>query len=390
MNRKQFLILVIALVVLGGAGLALFWQDIAAYRSTGAKIGAPLLKNVKVADVASVHFKDATHEATLARKDNHWVVQERGDYPANFQELSDVLIKLAELKVVQSETVGESLLPRVGLATPGKAPAAEKKDESKDASKDDAGIGTLVEIRDASGTMLASLVVGKVVKKKDPVNPLPNAVNGVPAGRYILIAGSQNVAVVNDPLEKINAAPGHWLDPAFFKADRIKTLTVADEKGTRWKITRDEEWGQWKFAGGGGELDPSAAVEATNALGNLSFKDVAVKPEAEAAEKPVTVTADTFDHVAYVFRIAQRKDGDYLLSGKIEGEPLAQRTPEKDEKPQDKARRDKEYAEQLKTLNARLARERMLEKWTYVVDAKTLEPVLKDRAAMVAQKKKEK
>ncbi len=33
MNRKQFLILVIALVVLGGAGLTLFWQDIAAYRT---------------------------------------------------------------------------------------------------------------------------------------------------------------------------------------------------------------------------------------------------------------------------------------------------------------------------------------------------------------------
>lgn len=389
MNRKQFLILMIALVVLGGAGLALFWQDIAAYRTAGAKIGAPLLKNVKVADVASVHLEDATQEATLVRKENHWVVQQRGDYPANFQELSDVLIKLAELKVVQSETVGASLLPRVGLAAPGKAAAEPKAGEKKDAAKDDSGIGTLLEIKDASGKTLTSLILGKVVKKKDPGNPLPNAVNGVPAGRYVLVSGSRDVAVVNDPLSKIVAAPGHWLDPAFFKADRIKTLTVADEKGTRWKITRDEEWGQWKFAAGGGELDPSAAVEATNALGKLSFKDVAVKPEADGAEKPVTVTADTFDHVSYVFRIAPRRGGDYLMSGRIEGEPPAQRTPEKDEKPQDKERRDKEYAEQMKTLKERLARERTLEKWTYVVEAKTVEPVLKDRAAMVAPKKKE-
>ena len=39
MNRKQFLVLVIALIVLGGAGIALFQQDIAAYRASGAKIG---------------------------------------------------------------------------------------------------------------------------------------------------------------------------------------------------------------------------------------------------------------------------------------------------------------------------------------------------------------
>ena len=37
MTRKQFLILLIAVVVLGGAGLALVWQDIAAYRASGAR-----------------------------------------------------------------------------------------------------------------------------------------------------------------------------------------------------------------------------------------------------------------------------------------------------------------------------------------------------------------
>ena len=35
MNRKQFLILVVALLVLGGVGLALVWQDIADYRASG-------------------------------------------------------------------------------------------------------------------------------------------------------------------------------------------------------------------------------------------------------------------------------------------------------------------------------------------------------------------
>ena len=38
MNRKQFLLLVIALLVLGGAGIAMYWQNVTEYRDTGSKI----------------------------------------------------------------------------------------------------------------------------------------------------------------------------------------------------------------------------------------------------------------------------------------------------------------------------------------------------------------
>lgn len=377
MNRKQFLILMIALVVLGGVGLGLFWQDIAAYRSTGAKIGARLLPDLKLADVAYIQVRDARHVATLARKDNRWLVEERGGYPANFQEISDVVIKLIELKVVQSEEIGVSLLPRVGLAPPPEKPGAEVKEDKANE------IGTRVEMKDAAGKTLATLTLGKVVLKKDPGNPLPNAQNGVPAGRYVQVAGAQNVAVVSDPLEKVSADPAKWLDKTFFKADRVKTLAVAVESGVRWKITRDEEWGQWKFAAGGGDLDASAAVGAANALSSWTFEDVATG-QPQAGDKPVTVTAETFDRLTYTFRIVPRKAGGYLLSGNVEGEPAAQRTPEKDEKPDVKARRDKEYAETLKKLQERIARERALSKWTYVMDAKTIAPLTKERSDLVA------
>ena len=76
MNRKQFLILVIALIVLGGASFALFWQDIADYRASGQKIGAKLLPSFKVADVAQLDLKDAKSKTTLQRKDSGWVVGE--------------------------------------------------------------------------------------------------------------------------------------------------------------------------------------------------------------------------------------------------------------------------------------------------------------------------
>src|SRR4051812_1755206 len=120
MNRKQFLVLVLALIVLGGVGFVLFYQNLSEYRESGQKIGAKLLPNLKVADVAQIEVRDAKSKTTLVRKDNGWVVQERSSYPAEFKAISDLIIKLIDLKVVQSETIGESLMPRVQLVEPAK------------------------------------------------------------------------------------------------------------------------------------------------------------------------------------------------------------------------------------------------------------------------------
>jgi hypothetical protein len=374
MSRKHFLYLVIALVVLGTAGFALFWQDLAAYRASGAKIGAKLLPGLKIADVAEIRLQSPKHQVTLARKEKLWVVQERGGYPASFGEISDLMIKLVELKVTQSEQVGASLLPRIELADPGKGE----------------GGGTLIEFRDGAGKVLAGLVLGKKVLKKDPLNPLPAAKDGVPAGRYVRIVGAKDtVVVVSDPLGKAEADPGKWLNKDFFKAERIRTLAAGPEGASpHWKIARAEEWGQWKFAAGGGELNPSAAVAATNRLGTLSFDDVALDSAKEAGGKPFLLVAETFDNLLYTVKLVRKGKGDeHYVSFTVKGEPPKSRVPEKGEKPEDKERRDKEFAESRKQLEERIAAERALSKWTYVIGGRELEPLLKTRGDMVAPRR---
>jgi hypothetical protein len=373
MSRKHFLYLVIALVVLGAAGFALFWQDIAAYRASGARIGAKLLPGLKIADVAEIRLQGPKHQVTLARKEKLWVVQERGGYPASFGEISDLMIKLVELKVTQSEQVGASLLPRVELADPGKGE----------------GGGTLIEFRDGAGKLLAGLVLGKKVLKKDPLNPLPAAKDGVPAGRYVRIVGAKDtVVVVSDPLGKAEADPGKWLNKDFFKAERIRTLAAGpDGAGPHWKIVRAEEWGQWKFAGGG-ELNPSAAVAATNRLSSLSFDDVALDASKEAGGKPFLLVAETFDNLVYTVKLVRKGKGDeHYVSFTVKGEPPKSRVPEKGEKPEDKERRDKEFAESRTKLEERIAAEQALSKWTYVISGHELEPLLKTRGDMEAPRR---
>ena len=375
MNRKQFLLLVLALVVLGAAGGALLWQNMSDYHASGARIGAKLLPQLAVADVARIELRDAKTRATLIRKEQWWIVEERGGYPADFKAISDLIIKLADLKVVQAETVGESLLPRVELVEPGKGE----------------GTGTQVELKDAAGKTLANVVLGKKVLKKDPGNPLPSAVDGVPAGRYVRVIGVKDkdgdqVVVVSDPLAIAEAHPGRWLDKTFFKIDRIRTLAVSDGGAINWKIARELEWEQWKFAGGGGELSAGAAGAAANALTGLAFNDVAAEAKPETEGKPVTVIAETFDNLVYTLKIAKLKSGsDYLVSVSVAGEPPRERPAEKGEKPEEKERRDKEFIESRQRLELRMAREKALSSWTYIVDAKQLAPLIKPRDQLVAR-----
>jgi hypothetical protein len=372
MNRKQFLILMVALVVLGGAGLALFWQDIAAYRETGAKIGARLLPDLKIADVAEIHLRDAKHGVTLVRKENAWVVQERGGYDANLPAISDLMVKLIELKITQSEQIAATLYARLDLGEPGKGE----------------GAGTVMEFKNAAGAPLARIILGKKVLKKDPMNPLPGARDGVPAGRYVLPpAAKDRVVAVSDPLHSAEAAPGKWLKKDFFKAERIRMLAVGPEGGAPdWKVTRSDEWGRWRFANGGA-LDASAAVAAVNKLGSMSFIDVVPDPDGEPVHKATVAVAETFDNLTYRVRIAKRKAGDdYQLSVTVSGAPPRKRVPEKGEKPEEKERRDKDFAEALKALEERISAEKALAKWAYIVTGSEVGPLLKTRGEMTAAK----
>lgn len=371
MNRKTFLILIALLIVLGGAGLALFWQDLSAWRRADVKVGAKVLDQVPVNDAAQIRLIGGKGEATLALKDERWVVAQRGDYSASVPEIGELLVKLHDLKVVQTENVPASFLPRLELIDPG-----------KDAKS---GAGTRLELSDKSGKLLASLLLGKqVIKIED--SPLPIKPQTA-VGRYILAPGSPAVLVVSDALKNAEARPERWLAKDFFKAERIRSLSAGAD-GAPWKIARDEEYGEWKFASGDGALDSSAAVAAVNALGSLAFSDVAPGVKAESFKQPRVITAETFDSLTYAITIASKPGGgDYYLSFTVSGAPPRERQPERGEKPEDKERLAKEFAENLKKLDERIKREKSLAGWTFLVAGKALEPLLRERAALIAAKR---
>jgi hypothetical protein len=127
-------------------------------------------------------------------------------------------------------------------------------------------------------------------------------------------------------------------------------------------------------------------VTATNKLGTMRFADVVADPASDPVHPGTVAVAETFDNLTYRVRIAKRKAGDdYQMTFTVSGTPPRTRVPEKGEKPEDKERRDKDFAETLKALDKRIAAEKALSKWTYVVSSAEVEPLLKTGAEMTAR-----
>ena len=300
-------------------------------------------------------------------------MKERADFPANFKEIGDLLVKLSDLKVVQTESVAASHLARLDLAPPP-APGADAKAAE--------GTGLAVLLKGKDSKELASLVFGKKVLKKDPLNPLPAAKDGSPAGRYVWQPSRpQTVVAIGDPMPNLDVQISRWLDRTFVKIERIKSIA-----GPGWKIERSDEYESWKLAGGG-TLSPQAAGSIAAVVGNLAFEDVATDMKAADLVKPVELTAVTFDGLTYTIRAARRgATTEGLFTVSVAGEPTTKRAPEKNENPEQAEKCDKQFEEDRKRLVTRLAYDRLLAERVFVVSAQTAAPIiLRTRADFLAK-----
>src|SRR5205085_7861616 len=66
-----------------------------------------------------------------------------------------------------------------------------------------------------------------------------------------------------------------------------------------------------------------------------------------------------------------------------------ERTPGKDEKPDDKTKLDKEFKDKTQKLQDKLDQEKACEKWVYLFSSWTLDPLLKDRSQRLVEKNEE-
>ena len=380
MNRKQLVTLIILVLVLGGLGIWLRNRQNTSLQANNAALGQKLLGKFDVNAVGHIALKQGTNEVNLAKKDNLWRVRERNDYPANYSEISDFLIKAQDLKIVQTEAVGPSQLPRLSLT---------------------AGQGTnaalVVDFRDQNDKPIKSLLLGKKhTHKSDRPSPYGDMGDeGYPDGRWVKLSDSPTVAVISEALANIEPKPDQWLNKDFFRIEKPKSIEVTFPVATNsWKLTKESETAEWKLADPrpNEQLDASKATGVANPINNPTFVDVATaaKPEEWGLDKPTVIKVATFDNFDYTIKVGSKTNDNYALAMNVAAQIAKERAPGKDEKPEDKAKLDKEFAEKQKKLEEKLAEEKGFEKWTYLVSTWTVEPLLKERNQLMAEKKEEK
>jgi hypothetical protein len=377
MKGKQLALLLVLVVVVGGVSWYLQKSNRSSWSETGAGAGGKVV-NLALNDVARVVVKASDGEVNLVKKDEAWTVQERADYPAAYEKVSDLLRKVWDLKTVQEVKVGPSQLPRLELVEPGKEGAT----------------GTLLEFKDKDGKRLEALLLGKKYLKKGEaaMGDMP----GFPAGRYVMPLGEKaKVSLVSDSFEEATPKAEQWLKKDFIKVDAPKAITLAGTTDAQhWKLTREGGSGEWKLADAKPEeqLDQTKASPLSSLFSSASFADVLApdaKPADTGLDKPAVATIETTNNFIYTLKIGKLAGENYPVTIEVAANLAKERSPGKDEKPEDKTKLDADFQANLKRLEEKLAAEKKFEGRPYLVAKFTIDSLLKDRAALLAEKKPE-
>lgn len=385
MNRKQLIILIVLLFVIGGLGVFFGYRDRSSWTETGGELGEKVFKNFPLNDVTQIHIRQSTGEVNLVKEDI-WKVKERWGYPANFNEIRDFLRKLTDLKSVQSPKVGPSQLARLELISPDKGTNAA------------AGTASLVEFKDKSGKALQSLLLGKKAMRESEEGSQFGG-GGFPVGRYIMVPeNAQKVYLVSEPFADIETKADHWLNKDFVKVEKLRSISITSTNATNsWKLMREAESSPWQLSDKkpGEELDAGKTSGLNYVFSSPGFNDVLSpekKPEEIGLTEPMTATLETFDNFTYNVRIGSKtSDDNYPIQVNVAANlPKERPAPGKEEKPEEKQKLDKEHQEKISKLEEKLKQEQSLEKWTYLVSKWTVDPLIKERKDLLSEKKDEK
>jgi len=393
MNKRQVITLWIIALALAGAVIAVkLSQSKSSHSSTKRIPGQTLFESFPANDAVGIEIQGAANSVSLAKKDGKWVVTQRDDYPANSTFVNELLRTLGELKVTLGMEAGPSFAPRFGM------------DETSPVATDR---GLTATFKDASGKEIAKVSLGKNIENSAGQSPMGG---GNAVGRYVRNhADESGFYAVSEMFPSVNAEPNRWLSDAFVSPEKIKTITVSqpDKPDVAWKLTRETEEAEFKLDGATAAevLDTTATSPLKSIFSYARFEDLVPKDQVAgriAENGTRTATIETFEGFVYTINILPTKatpappaaikaatpppaTDNFLMTVTVSAELPKERKKEEGEKPEDAKTKDTAFTERLKTLTEKLQKETALAGRTFEVAKSTVEPLLKDRAALITK-----
>jgi len=383
MGTKTLIRLVIALAALGGIAAILHFvrpgETVSEVSSSTSK--KKVFEEFPINEVAKVVIKQKDASITLNKGSKNWEVVEREGYAADAEPVVGLLRKIWDLNIVQPIAIGRTQYGRLGLLDPN---AADAKAEET---------ATLLTFQDKDGKDLASLWLGKVYERSEGrPDPFGGGMAKTDAGRYVKRGDSHSVYLVAETFADVKTEAPEWLDKAFFKIEKIKSIEIVSaNRSDDWKLERADESGDFSLvnATASEKLDANKLSSMKAAFSNPQLEDLFIGEEKAKQKTDVTTfKIATFDNFNYEVSVGAKNDLNELpLSMKVSATLSKERKAGAEESEEEKKKLDKEFSEQVATLQGKLDSEKRLEGYTFKVRSYIVDSIIKKRSELMEEAK---
>ncbi len=365
MNVKQLLLAVVILIVLGATSVMLLDNE---WTGEGSGVGDKVIKNVPVNDITKITVKGKDKLATLEKTNGVWSVLEEDGYPADFQKISSAVLKLRDLKVSKVVKAKPDAYGRLHLD------AADKTSPP-----------VVVSCFDKTGGKVAEMKLGKEHQRKG-AQQMPYG--SMADGRYVLAKDASKPVLVSETLNEFSTDSFSWVDRSFVSITKVKSIEMKEGDKTLWTLDRKDENGKFELASvpAGREADADAVSSVSSAFNYVYFEDVKKAVEEKQQKSVLITTFEGFTYTVDFHKVAV----DYFVNISVDGKFQETREAVKDEKPEDAAKRDQEFNDNLKTLKEKLATEKKYSGWFYKFSASKVESMLKSLEELTKEKEAKK
>ena len=233
-------------------------------------------------DISAITVRSAGEEGEtrLQKADDQWVVATQDNYMANIGTLRELVVALADARIVEEKTGNPEQYGRLGVDDPSRG-------------------GDGVEIRITSGETDIAVVLGNAARN---------------SFRYARVVGGQTSYLI-DQNPFVPDSPEDWLQPEVLDIDPddVKNVSIAHADGESLRIEKtDSGQGEFEFAAipDGRELTyPGIGNSIASSLKNLQLEGVrkAVDLPADA-----TLVLRTFDGLSVTVASSKVEDESWI------------------------------------------------------------------------------
>lgn len=295
MKGKNLFVLIIVAAVLVGLAIGTSRKP---SRPGADLMGKKLLPELPVNDVEKIVVTGPSVSAEVAKTEAGWVLPSRYGYPANFAKIRTALLKLADMKIGQVQTVTDAQKKSLKMSPP---------------SATNAQSGTAVALLGKGGKSIASLLLGAEHTRSAPGQQF----GGYPDGQFVSTDNGKSVYLVAQPLDDFSLSARDWMDTDLVNVQGadIETIQISGPKAPALAFGRKPDGTGMAL----GALAPNEEMDATkvssveSALSYLRFEDVAdptLKDEQMGMDSPTVYRAETKKGEIYTVKIGGSPTND--------------------------------------------------------------------------------